>query len=54
MKRTLLDDFIKIYNSIQCDYEYCSCVNCSNNYICDIVRDVINSITKYYYKSTRN
>ena len=54
MKRTLLDDFIKIYNSIYCDYEYCSCSKCSNNYICDIVSDVIKSIRKHYYKLTRN
>ena len=33
MKRTLLDDFIKIYYSINCDSEYCSCNECSNKYI---------------------
>ena len=54
MKRTLLDDFIKIYNSIHCDYEYCSCSDCSNDDFCSIVADVINSITKHYYKITRN
>ena len=48
MKRTLLDDFIKIYNSIHCDYEYCSCNDCSNKYICDLIDEVISSISKFY------
>ena len=30
METTLLDDFIKIYNSINCGSDYCSCDDCSN------------------------
>ena len=48
MKRTLLGDFIKIYNSINCDSEYCSCNECSNKYICDLIDEVITSISKFY------
>ena len=53
MKRSLLDDFIKIYNSINCDSEYCSCNECSNKYICEIVGNILNSMRKHYYKTTR-
>ena len=53
MKRTLLDDFIKIYNLIECDNLYCSCSECSNEYICEIVGNIINSMRNYYYKTTR-
>ena len=28
-KRTLLDDFMKIYKSIECDDLYCNCRDCS-------------------------
>ena len=48
MKRTLLDDFIKIYNSIHCDSLYCNCKDCLNGYICDLIDEVINSISKFY------
>ena len=54
MKRTLLDDFIKIYNSINCDSEYCSCSECSNKDICEIVGNILNSMRNHYYKTTRN
>ena len=54
LKRTLLDDFIKIYESINCDSEYCSCNECSNKYICELVGNILNSMRKYYYKTTRN
>ena len=54
MKRTLLDDFIKIYNSINCDSEYCSCNECSNKHICELVGNILNSMRNYYYKTTRN
>ena len=54
MKRSLLDDFIKIYNSINCDSEYCSCNECSNKYICEIVGNILNSMRNHYYKTTRN
>ena len=47
-KRTLLDDLEKIYNSIYCDYEYCSCKDCSNKFICDLIDEVIISISKFY------
>ena len=53
MKRTLLDDFIKIYNSIHCDYEYCSCNECSNKDICEFVGNILNSMKNHYYKTTR-
>ena len=48
INRTLLDDFIKIYNSINCDSEYCSCNECSNKYICDLIDEIIVSISKFY------
>ena len=48
LKRTLLDDFTKIYNSIKCDSEFCSCNECSNKYICDLIDEVITSISKFY------
>ena len=53
LKRTLLDDFIKIYNSINCDSEYCSCNECSNKDICELVGNILNSMRDYYYKSTK-
>ena len=52
-KNTLLNDFIKIYNSINCDSEYCSCNECSNKDICEIVGNILNSMRNYYYKTTR-
>ena len=48
MKRTLLDDFIKIYNSINCDSLYCNCNDCSNKNICDLIDTVITSISIFY------
>ena len=48
IKRTLLDDFIKIYHSINCDSLYCNCNDCSNKKLCDIVEDVIKSIRNFY------
>ena len=48
MKRTLLDDLEKIYNSIQCDYEYCSCKDCSNKTLCYKVYYLIYSIKNFY------
>ena len=54
MKRTLLDDVIKIYKNINCDNKYCSCEECSNEYICEIVVNILNSMINYYYKTTRN
>ena len=53
MKRTLLDDFIKIYHSINCDSEYCSCSECSNKDICEFVGNILNSMRNHYYKTTR-
>ena len=47
-KRTLLDDFMTIYKNIHCDSLYCNCNDCSNNYICDLINDVIKSISKFY------
>ena len=47
-KRTLLDDLEKRYHSIQCDYEYCSCKDCSNETLCDKVYYLIYSIKNFY------
>ena len=48
MKRTLLDDFMEIYKSIDCDSLYCSCKDCSKYYICDLIDYIIVSISKFY------
>ena len=48
MKRTLLDDFMKIFKNIHCDSLYCNCNDCSNKKICDTVEDVIKSIGGLY------
>ena len=53
-KRTLFDDFIKIYTSIKCNSEYCNCNECSNKYICELVGNILNSMKYHYYKITRN
>ena len=53
-KRTLLGDFIKIYNAINCDSEYCICDECSNKDICELVGNILDSIKNHYYKKTRN
>ena len=47
-KRTLIDDFIKIYKNINCDSLYCNCNDCSNKNICDLIDEVITSILKFY------
>ena len=47
-KRTLLDDFIEICESINCDSLYCNCNDCSNKFICDLIDEVITSILKFY------
>ena len=44
MKKSLLDDFIKIYYSINCDSEYCNCNECSNKYKCELVGNILKSI----------
>ena len=48
LKRTLLDDFMKIYKSINCDTLYCNCNDCSNKKICDTLEDVIKNIGGLY------
>ena len=48
MKRTLLDDFMKIYKNIECDSLDCYCSECSNKYICDLIDEIIVSISKFY------
>ena len=48
MKRSLLDDFMKIYKSINCDSLYCNCNDCSNKNICDLIDTVITSISIFY------
>ena len=47
-KNTLLDDFMEIYKSIDCDSLYCYCSDCSNKIICDLIDEVIVSISKFY------
>ena len=47
-KKTLLDDFMKIFKSINCDSLYCNCKDCSNKKLCDTVEDVIKSIGDLY------
>ena len=47
-KSSLLDDFMKIYESIDCDSLYCYCRDCSKYYICDLIDEVIASISKFY------
>ena len=47
-KNTLLHDFMKIYKSIDCDSLYCNCRDCSKYYICDLIDEVITSISKFY------
>ena len=46
--RELIDDFIKINNSIKCDSKYCSCYNCSKKQFCEFIGNLINSMRKYY------
>ena len=48
MKGTLFDDFMKIYKSINCDSLYYNCTDCSNKYICDLIEEVLTSISKFY------
>ena len=50
MKRTLIEDFIEIYNSIKCESKYCNCSKCSNKDFCEFVGNLINSMRKYYEK----
>ena len=47
-KNTLLYDFLKIAHSINCDSLYCNCNDCSNKIICDLIDEVISSISKFY------
>ena len=48
LKRTLLDDFMKIYENIECDNLESNCSECSNEYICDLIDEIIVSISKFY------
>ena len=54
MKRTLLDDFMKIYKNIHCDSFYCNCNDCSNNRLCDLLQDVIKNIGGLYNENEKN
>ena len=47
IKRTLLDDFMKIYENIDCDSLQCNCRDCSKNYICELIDYVMVSISKF-------
>ena len=48
IKRTLLDDFHKIYYSIPCNIIYKSCIECKNENLCKTLYKVLLSIKKYY------
>ena len=47
-KRTLLDDFLKIYFSIPCNIVYKTCIECKNNNLCKTIYKVILSMRKFY------
>ena len=48
MKRTLLDDFYKIYYSIPCTIIENSCIECKNENLCKMLYKVLLSIRKFY------
>ena len=54
MKRTLLDDFMKIFKNINCDSLYYNCSGCSNKKLCDILEDVIKNIGGLYNENKKN
>ena len=54
MKKSLLDDFMKIFKNINCDSLYCNCNDCSNKRLCDIVEDVIKNIGGLYNENKKN
>ena len=47
-KRTLLDDFIIIYNLIPCNIIYKSCNECKNKKLCKTLYKVLISMRKFY------
>ena len=47
-KRTLHDDFMKIYHSIPCDIIYMSCIECKNKVLCDLTENLLKSLRKFY------
>ena len=47
MKRTLLDDLEKVYNSFSCSY-YLLCTLCEQYSLCKTLRHTIKSLKKYY------
>ena len=53
-KRTLLDDVLQVYYSIECtveinDWNY-SCSGCRNEIICKKIENFLNSLKKFYYE----
>ena len=48
LKRTSHDDLKKIYHSINCDYGYCNCKDCSNKILCDKAYYLIYLLKNYY------
>ena len=48
IKRTLLDDFLKIYYSIPCDIIYKSCIECKNENLCKSLYKVLLSMRNFY------
>ena len=47
-KRTLLDDFLKIYHSIPYNIIYNSCIECKNENLCKALYKVLLSMRKFY------
>lgn len=56
MKRTLLNDLEKVYNSIKCvapnDSICSSCINCKNKHLCFTTFNLKYSIKKLYNEVT--
>ena len=48
MKNTLLEDFVKIYNYLDCKGVKFSCHKCPNRELCDLLEKVIISIEGFY------
>lgn len=47
MKRTLLDDVIKVYNSIPCGREWL-CNFCKYDNLCITIHNLLKSLRKFY------
>ena len=47
-KRTLLDDLLIIYSSVECDIDNGFCYCCSRKNICNNLEKLIYSLLKFY------